>query len=300
MCIPKHSGSPQFTVTSSKPYQNTKHTNDSSITTTLVALNTIHVCGLWPCAALWNSSDTRNVHKTSPPLPPKNQAMLDLGFGWTQFILHDCLFRTISPCPFITSVTLPIEPPCSERSTVRDYIRTAMTLTVWQKRKLRPVHLYDQPMVYCSQTCIAFSCSPHKHMRVAMQAACVCGKTNSMYDGRRYLYTWRQGQSSSPQSVTVHSSSLVIPTNALRVCVLCECTEGAYRYITLCTEGVYRYITLCTDGAYSYITLCTDGAYSYITLCTDGAYSYITLCTDGAYRYITLCTPTCTCRTVSW
>ena len=78
------------------------------------------------------------------------------------------------------------------------------------------------PMVYCSQTCTVLGFNAVcTNMCVAVQAAYACGRMNSVRAGRTDLYPLWQGQSSSPQLVTVRNYSHVIPTNALTESACC-------------------------------------------------------------------------------
>ena len=72
-------------------------------------------------------------------------------------------------------------------------------------------------------------------MRVAVLVPYVCGRTD-MCAGGRDRYQLRQGQSCSPQSVTVHNSSSFILTNAH--------TEFVYGVNVLTVR-----IVICTDNA---------------------------------------------------
>jgi hypothetical protein len=85
-------------------------------------------------------------------------------------------------------------------------------------------------------------------MRAAVLAAYVCGRTNSMCAARRDLYLLCQGQSFSPQSVTVRNCSRFIPTSLLTesVCSVDVLTVriAALQYVLtvriVCTDSTYR------------------------------------------------------------
>ena len=135
-------------------------------------------------------------------------------------------------------------------------------------------------MVYCSQTCTVLGFNAVcTNMCVAVQAAYACGRMNSVRAGRTDLYPLWQGQSSSPQLVTVRNYSHVIPTNALTESACCvnvlTVRIAALQYVLTVRIAALQYVLTVRIAALQYVLTVSIAALQYVLTVSIAALQYV-------------------------